>query len=70
MKSKSVYYILIGSLFALLLSVSWSIVGFTINNMENQNLSFKAKANKEVYLLGEAVQVEFAFFNKGDGMMK
>ena len=51
---------------ALTLCVSWSIIGFTQTKTENTNLSFKGKANKETFVLGEPVTVEFEFTNTGE----
>jgi hypothetical protein len=65
MKSKKINHIALSVLTALLLCVSWSVVGFTNSQTETQGLSFKAKVGKESYVLGEPIQVEFVFSNEG-----
>lgn len=51
----------------LLIFVSFSVISYTQNNDATaQGLSFKGKSNKETYLLGESVKVEFEFINKDE----
>ena len=64
MKSKRMNYIAISVFIVLLCGSFGSIVGYMTNKVETQGLSFKAKANKKVYVLGEPVKVEFEFFNE------
>ena len=63
MKNKRTSYAAMSVFAALTLCVSWSIIGFTQTKTENTNLSFKGKANKETFVLGEPVTVEFEFTN-------
>lgn len=65
MKNKSKTYIAISVSIVFLLSVTWSIVGFTQTNTANSDLSFKGKTNKEIYVLGEPITVDFEFTNTG-----
>lgn len=66
MKNKKIIYIVMSVFIALLLCVSWTLVGFTQNKTENADLSFKGKANKETFVLGEPITVEFEFTNTGE----
>jgi hypothetical protein len=66
MKSKTMSYVAIGIFIVLSSLVYWTAIGFTNDKAEIQGLSFKAKANKETYALGEPVKVEFEFSNEGE----
>lgn len=66
MKNKRINYVAVSVFVAFLLSISWSILAFTNNKTETQGLSFKGKANKEIFTLGEPVKVVFEFFNEGE----
>lgn len=66
MKNKKIIYIVMSVFAALVLCVSWSIIGFTQTKTENADLSFKGKANKETFVLGEPITVEFEFTNTGE----
>lgn len=49
---------------ALLLYVAWTAVGFT--QTVTADVSFKGRINKQTYVLGEPLNVEFEFTNKGE----
>lgn len=66
MKIKTNNYVAIGIFAALLLSVSWAIVGFTQTRTANTDLALKAKTNKEAFVLGEPITVEFEISNNGE----
>jgi hypothetical protein len=70
MKNKKYNYVAVSIFVALLLSVSLSIIGFTQNNSANNTLSFKGKANKENFLLGEPIAVVFEISNNGENSIK
>lgn len=69
MNSKRISYVAISIFIALFSGVFLSAIGLTINNEKIQGLSFKAKANKEVYVLGEPIKVDFEFINQSDNSM-
>jgi hypothetical protein len=66
MKNKKTIYILMSVFVALLLCVSWTLVGFTQTKTANAELSFKGNVNKETLNLGEPITVEFEFTNTGE----
>ena len=66
MKIKNVKYVVASIIAALLVSVSWSMIGFSQAKIETADLSFKGNANKEVFVLGEPITVGFEIFNKGE----
>jgi len=66
MKNKKIIYIVMSVFIALLLCVSWTIVGLTQTKTESADVSFKGKANKETFVLGEPITVEFEFINVGE----
>lgn len=53
-------------LFKLLLCICLMIIGNSVVVAETPDLSFKAKTNKETFVLGEPLEVEFVFFNGGE----
>lgn len=55
---------------AFLLSISWTIVALTQTTTLTNDLSLKGKTNKENFILGEPVTVEFEFINEGDDSVK
>lgn len=65
MRIKKNNNVAIGTLFAVLLMVSWSIVGSTQTKIESTELLLEGKANKETFILGEPVSIEFEISNKG-----
>lgn len=66
MKNKKPMYIVTSISIALMLCVSWSIIGFTQTKTANADLLFKGKANQETFILGEPITVEFEFTNIGE----
>jgi hypothetical protein len=70
MKNKKYNYIVASIFVALSLSVFWSIIGFTQTDTTTNNLSFKGKANKEVFIVGEPIAVVFEISNNGENSIK
>lgn len=66
MKNKRIIYVTLSVFTALVLGISWSMVGFTQTMTENANLSFRGSSNKETFILGEPVTVEFEFTNESE----
>lgn len=70
MKNKRKMYVVLSTYMGAVLFVCWSIIGFTQTNIENSDLSFKGKSNKERYVLGEPITVEFTFINESTAPLK
>lgn len=64
MLNKRMIFITMSVSFALLFYVGWTAVGFM--QTATAQVSFKGKTNKETYVLGEPVSLEFEFTNNGD----
>jgi hypothetical protein len=65
MRNNKMNYIAIGCFFALLLCACLAVIEIAADS-EVQDLTFKAKTNKETLILGEPVEIEFVFFNTGN----
>lgn len=63
MRSKKLNFVVASILVALLVFSLWSIIGFTNSKANTEGLTFKGKSNKESYILGEPIKVEFEFIN-------
>ncbi len=70
MKNKKTKYVVMSVFVALLLCVSWAVVGFTQIKTINSDLSFKGNANKSTFILGEPITVEFEFINTGESPIR
>jgi hypothetical protein len=66
MKSKKKYYVVMTMFLAVLITASWSIIGATQTITESSELLLKAQVNKETFVLGEPISVEFEISNKGE----
>jgi hypothetical protein len=68
MKLQRISYVFGGLLAALVLGLSWSMVGLT--QTTSKELAFRGTPNKEIFVLGEPVSVKFEILNKGDTDVK
>lgn len=66
MKNKIAIYVATSSFIALMLCVSWVIVGLAQTKTESADVSFKGKASKENFVVGEPIIVGFEFINTGE----
>lgn len=64
MENKRKIYIAMSVSAAIIIFVSWTMIGFT--QTQTSNLSFKGKANQATYVLGEPISIEFEFTNAGE----
>lgn len=69
MRNKKLIYVALTAFSVLTLAASWTMSGLTQSKTEDADLSFAGKTNKEVYILGEPITVEFEFFNEGTSPM-
>lgn len=66
MHNSKVKYIAAIAIVVAALCVSWLLLGYTSNKAETHNTSLRGKANKETFILGEPVSVEFELLNNGN----
>lgn len=59
------YFLVAGSLITILLGLSLTLAKFSNNSNEVHGLVLQGKTNKNVYILGEPVTLNFKFINEG-----